>query len=265
MSERGDRGLATEASQERYETELRQGESIIDGDLESAWGWTSPAGQVRAQRRAEFLIGEAQLAPGVRCLELGAGTGEFTERIARSGCDLVALEISPATAERCRARVGAGVEVVVGNAETAEGLRGEAFDAIVGVSVLHHVNLDLCLRNTFSLLRPGGRFAFSEPNLANPQIWAERNVRAVGRWRHTTPHETAFRAPELKAMIEAAGLVVTTCEPFEFLHPATARALIPVVERVEHWLEATPARAIAGSVRVSGRRPDDGPVGHVAD
>ena len=35
--------------------------------------------------------------------------------------------------------------------------------------------------HTFSLLRPGGRFAFSEPNLANPQVWAERNVEVVRR------------------------------------------------------------------------------------
>ena len=73
-----------------------------------------------------------------------------------------------------------------GNIETGEGLDGREFDAIVGVSVLHHVELDACFAHTFPVLRPGGRFAFSEPNLANPQVWAERSFELVRRARHVT-------------------------------------------------------------------------------
>ena len=69
---------------------------------------------------------------------------------------LVAVELSPDTAERCRERVGGRAEVVVGNVETGEGLAGREFDAIVGVSVLHHVDLEATFAATFSLLRPGG-------------------------------------------------------------------------------------------------------------
>ena len=36
-----------------------------------------------------------------------------------------------------------------------------------------------------------------------------------------TPHETAFRADELRRRFEEAGFVVDVCEPFEFLHPRT--------------------------------------------
>jgi SAM-dependent methyltransferase len=149
--------------------------------------------------------------------------------------------------------------VIVGNIETAEGLEGRRFDAIVGVSVLHHVNTDLCMRNTMlPLLKEGGRFAFSEPNMANPQVWAERHIRLVGRLRHTTPHETAFHAHELRSLFERVGLEVQVCEPFEFLHPATPRALIPLVTTLESRLERSAARAIAGSVRVAGGRPEPG-------
>jgi SAM-dependent methyltransferase len=186
---------------------------------------------------------------------VGAGTGQFTMRLVESGCDLTAVEISEATAAVCQERVGDRADVVVGNVETAEGIAGRTFDAVVGVSVLHHIDLDLFLRNTLlPLLRPGGRFAFSEPNMANPQVWAERNIRPIGRMRHTTEHETAFRAAELRATLERAGLTVDVCEPFEFLHPSTPRSLIGLVERLERRLESSPARAIAGSVRVAGSR-----------
>ena len=246
--------LSATGADRRYADERRQGTNIAAGELESVWGWSSAAGRLRADRRARFLVEAARLGPGVRCLELGSGTGVFTARLAESGCDLVALELSEALAERCRARVGDRAEVVIGNVETGEGLEGRTFDAIVGVSILHHVNMELCLRNTFSTLAPGGRFAFSEPNMANPQVWAMKNVDAVGRLLHETPHETAFRVPELRRTFESAGLEVEVCEPFEFLHPATPRPLIGAVLRAERLLERTPVRAIAGSVRVAGRR-----------
>src|SRR5438477_8504033 len=112
------RRLSPERSNDRYEEERRQGERIVAADLERVWGWSGPAGSLRAQRRAEFLIEAAGLGPGVRTLELGAGTGEFTQRLVASGCELVAVELSEATAERCRSRVGDRAEVVVGNVET---------------------------------------------------------------------------------------------------------------------------------------------------
>lgn len=247
--------LSADAAARRYASERRQGVDISAGGREGIWGWSSPAGRLRADRRARFLVEAGRLGPGVRCLELGSGTGEFTARLIESGCELVALELIEALAERCRERVGDRVEVVIGNVETGEGLEGRTFDAIVGVSILHHVNMDLCLRNTFSALVPGGRFAFSEPNMANPQVWAMKNIDVVGRLLHETPHETAFRAHDLRALFEQAGLRVEVCEPFEFLHPATPPRLIGAVRRLERLLEQTPVKAIAGSVRVAGRRP----------
>jgi SAM-dependent methyltransferase len=247
------RSSAPVSARARYEAERSQGEMIAAGG-EEAWGWTSPAGRIRAGRRARFLTEAAVLGPGVRCLELGAGTGEFTRRIAESGCDLVALEISDATAAVCRERVDSSVNVVVGNAETGEGLEGE-FDAIVGVSVLHHLDVDACLSTTFKRLRAGGRFAFSEPNMANPQVWAERHIGIVRRRRHVTEHETAFSVRSLREILEKHGLEVEEAEPFDFLHPSTPPWGIRFVRGLEARLEATPLRAIAGSIRVAGRRP----------
>ena len=253
------RRLSSERSNDRYEEERRQGERIVAADLERVWGWSGPAGRLRAQRRAEFLIAAAGLGPGVRTLELGAGTGEFTQRLVGSGCALVAVELSEATAARCRSRVGDRAEVVVGNIETGEGLEGQTFDAIVGVSVLHHVNMELTLQNTMSLLRGGGRFAFSEPNMANPQVWAMKNIQFIDKRLneriHETTHETAFRMKQLRRVFEDAGFEVETCEPFDFLHPKTPERVIPTVLTLQRILERSPLRAIAGSIRIAGRRP----------
>jgi len=87
------RRLSPERRDDRYAEERRQGEQIVADDLERVWGWSGPAGTIRAQRRADFLISAAGLAPSVRTLELGAGTGEFTRRLVESGCELIAVEL----------------------------------------------------------------------------------------------------------------------------------------------------------------------------
>lgn len=250
------KSLSVEASASRYAEERRQGEAILNSGLEeAAWGWSGPAGSIRAARRAEFLIANAGLKPGVICLELGCGTGEFTRRLLNSGANIVAVELSEATANVCRRRVEGKAEVIVGNIETGEGLQHRTFDAIVGVSVLHHVNMELCLKNTISLLKPNGHFAFSEPNMSNPQVWAERHIGFVKKMRHVTEHETAFRARQLQEIFTKAGFHVNVCEPFEFLHPSTPGFCIGLMKFCERIAEATPFRAIAGSIRISGFRP----------
>jgi SAM-dependent methyltransferase len=245
--------LQAERHDERIAAERRQGELIARG-AEDAWGWQTPAGIIRADRRGRFLIKAAGLGSGVAALELGCGTGEFTARLVASGCDLTAVDVSEATAAICRDRLGASARVVVGDIEHGAGVDGP-FDAIVGVSVLHHVDLEACLATTFPKLRPGGRFAFSEPNMLNPQVWAERHLAPLRKLRHVTPHETAFRAAELRTAFERAGLVVETCRPFEFLHPATPQRAIHAVLAIERVAMRTPLRAIAGSILVAGCRP----------
>ena len=246
--------LSLAHSRERYDEERRQGQLIASGE-EKAWGWFGPAGTIRAERRAEFLIQQAKLAPGISCLELGCGTGEFTTRLTRSRCDLFGLELSEATAKRCADRVSGKASIIVGNIETGQGLEGRMFDAIVGISVLHHLNMDLCFKSTFPHLKPGGRFAFVEPNMANPQIWAERHIGFVKRWRRVTAHETAFHSRQLRRQFEAAGLVVDVCRPFEFLHPSTPRWLIRPMLFLERMLSHTPLVGIAGSIQIAGYKP----------
>jgi SAM-dependent methyltransferase len=241
-------------SSERYAAERRQGERIAAQELERIWGWSSPAGRIRADRRARFLIEAAGLAPGTRCLELGCGTGEFTTRLVESGCELTAVDISEASVARCRERVGDRAEVLVGNIETGEGLEGREFDAIVGISVLHHVDVPATLAALVPRVRSGGRFAFTEPNRLNPQVWAERRFEPLRKLRHVLPHETSFRAGELRGLFAEAGLEVELAEPFEFLHAAVPQRLIRPTLGLERVLEATPARGIAGSVRIVARK-----------
>src|SRR5215470_6599353 len=79
----------------RGDREIEHGKRLAALETETVWGWGTPAGRLRAKRRA-MLIGEgARLGPGVRVLEIGCGTGLFTEAFAATGADIVAVDISP--------------------------------------------------------------------------------------------------------------------------------------------------------------------------
>src|SRR4051812_50214135 len=84
--------------------EIEHGRLMASGDTEAFWGWQTPAGQLRARRRAGLIARGAQLRPGMRALEIGCGTGLFTEMFASTGATIVAVDISPHLLELCRQR-----------------------------------------------------------------------------------------------------------------------------------------------------------------
>src|SRR3712207_6059544 len=66
----------------RASHEIEHGKKLSMGHPEDIWGWGSPAGKLRASRRAGLIARGAGLRPGVRALEIGCGTGLFTEMFA---------------------------------------------------------------------------------------------------------------------------------------------------------------------------------------
>ena len=49
----------------------------------------------------------SHLEPGMRVLELGCGTGYFTRELARSGADVIAVDVSPELLEIAKANCSA--------------------------------------------------------------------------------------------------------------------------------------------------------------
>jgi 2-polyprenyl-3-methyl-5-hydroxy-6-metoxy-1,4-benzoquinol methylase len=78
----------------RAEHEIAHGRKLAEADSELIWGWGTPAGKLRAQRRGALIAQGARLSPEVTALEIGCGTGLFTETFARSGARIVAVDIS---------------------------------------------------------------------------------------------------------------------------------------------------------------------------
>lgn len=96
--------------------------------------------------------------------------------------------------------------------------------------------------------------SFCEPNLLNPQVWAERKFRRF--FPYVSPDETAFYAPSLRRQLLSAGFSDVEIEPFDWLHPSVPERLIGPVKFLEKILEGTPGlRQFAGSLRICATKP----------
>jgi SAM-dependent methyltransferase len=236
--------------------EIKHGEWLARHDTEAVWGWGTPAGQLRAQRRADLIARGGQLGPGKRVLEIGCGTGNFTELFAGSGAHIIAVDISPDLLERARKRGLPPDRVTFLKKRFEECNVDGPFDAVIGSSILHHLDIGAALPRILSLLRPGGWFSFAEPNYLNPQVFLERKLRFLPVFQYTSPDETAFIRWSFARQLAAAGFTGISTVPFDWLHPRTPPKAMSAVLKLGAIIERTPGlREFSGSLYIKAHRP----------
>lgn len=236
----------------RAEHEVSHGRWLAEQDTEKVWGWNTPAGRLRALRRAQRIIDGAELRTYSRVLEVGCGTGLFTELFAATGARIVAVDISPELLQKARKRDLPSNQVSFLEKQFEDCAVDGPFDAIIGSSILHHLDIDRSLERMKALLKPGGRLAFAEPNMLNPQVYLERKFQFLPIFSYTSPDETAFVRWKLSTKLRDAGFHNISIEPFDWLHPSTPEPLIDLVQRIGRLLEALPiVREFAGSLTIS--------------
>ena len=241
------RGMSSLAA--RLERERQHAHEILASE-ERNWNWHTPAGRIRFERRVKFLSEAADPSRRneARVIEVGAGTGTYSGRLGDAYPGLIATDISPDLLKRASERYG-HVKFEVMDAHQINVPDGSV-DAIVGCSILHHLEWDRAVRDYFRALKPGGSIRFSEPNLLNPQIFLQKSIPFLKRMAGDSPDEYAFTRIGIARTLRKAGFSRVKVVPFEFLHPATPERLIERLTSVESWLERSPLREIGGSILI---------------
>lgn len=234
--------------------ELEHGKFLAPNAVE-IWGWGTPAGQMRASRRAHLLLEYANIHYGMDVLEYGCGTGLFSRQLAASGANLISIDLSPDLITEAKKDPVKNVTYLVGDIESLD-YPTNTFDAVVGSSVLHHVDSVKALTEAFRVVKPGGRVAFAEPNMMNPQIAVQKNVPFVKRTMGDSPDETAFFRWTIRRELQKIGFVHVIVKPHDFLHPAIPEGFISFMKKFGSFLEAVPLiREFAGSLLLAGTKP----------
>ncbi len=158
------------------------------GDLEGAVNYTT------------WILDEFAPCLGGKILEVGAGQGTYTQRLAAYG-PVTALEPSAAQCDVLRHRLTQHdpVTVVCGDLSALDG-QSEVFDAVVLTNVLEHIADDHeALEQLHRLLRPGGRLC----------IWVPAFELLYGPFDRDIGHHRRYRKQPLRRLVETHGFEVT--------------------------------------------------------
>ncbi len=218
---------------------------------------TSP---VKLRWRALTVRHCFHVLPGESVLELGAGSGLWTEHLTS-----VLRGENPITAAVFNDdyRLTAGQRNlahtrVVRIHNLLEDLPAESFDYVVGTAILSHRLYPQNLRAIRRLLKPGGQILFFENNYWNPQVFLKNAIPALGRWTGNASCQIGMRKFQLLHMASHQGFTHVEIIPYDIVHPLTPRWLVPSVQSLAFILEHTPGiRELCGTLYIWAKKPGD--------
>jgi ubiquinone/menaquinone biosynthesis C-methylase UbiE len=152
------------------------------------------------------LIARAELAEGLRVLEIGCGTGNVTVRAKRAhpGADLTGSDPDPLALARAqrKARGLSGIRFERAYAQELPHADGE-FDRVLSSMMLHHLDEDVkvgALAEVHRVLRPGGRLHIVD-------IGGHTTVHhgLAARWMKDNPHAAGNLGDSIPRLLRTVG------------------------------------------------------------
>lgn len=236
--------------------EIAHGKKIANV-AEKIWGHSKKAGRERVLRRIKLMVEWGDINSTSRTLELGAGTGEFTRYLAKTGTELTAVDISADLLAMAQKKIESfeNVQFVVDDAEQLSALADNYFTNIVGNAVLHHLDHSIALRTCWRKLQKGGSIFFTEPNMLNPQVALQKNISWLKRLVGDSPDETAFFRWQIKKVLKQIGYRDIIVRNFDFLHPLLPDFLADVLNMPLRVLEFVPlVKEFSGSLLIYAKK-----------
>jgi SAM-dependent methyltransferase len=221
-------------------------------------------GEGAYRRLLALFTALARPKPGERCIDLGCGTGAFTQRVRRFGLELTGMDISPASIERANA-TSQGERYLVGDIRET-GLAAASFDIVVLSGVLHHLlTRDIrrqVLAESARILKPGGRVWSFDPSAHSPSMRLYRDPRSpLYSAKGKTENEVLIDRHELAQDLRDAGFADVGVRgaagiTYAYIEGRVARLVLPLYNVYERVLRRSPFEDRWGTFLIgSGVRP----------
>lgn len=240
---------------DNQQKELEHDKKIL-AQAEKIWGRAGKAGELRLKERTEMIIDYCNIGPDKKILEIGCGTGALTEELAKTGAKIITTDIFPDFLRIVESKIKTGnVTFEIADAQRLDAFSDNTFDAVCGLSILHHLDINKTLSNIYRVLKLGGKIAFSEPNMLNPQIAIQKNIPFIKKILGDSPGETAFFSWQMKKNLKKCGFGKFSVTPFDFLHPSIPDSLADFFSKTSYLLGKTPLiKEIAGSLFITAKK-----------
>ena len=200
-------------------------------DVENPDGYANTMGRYKTRKELAFLSAHLT-GDRLDILDVGGGSGRFAIPLADRGHRVTVVDISRDALRLVQARRPQGISTRLGDFLTER--FDSAFDAVIGVESVQlftSVTLEQLFARVHSLLRPGGRFVFTQ---LNTQSWRY----AVHRLRERSEIYNASTPRGYRTALQSAGFQVLAVEGFVWMpFPACSNSrLIPAFESMERAL-----------------------------
>ncbi len=168
---------------------------------ESPWATFNTNGQQQIFRLFEQLIKPQQ---GEVVLDMGCGTGEFSEKLHSYGLKVKGVDISKKAVEFCRKKYAStSILFEVQDIEKTT-YADNSVDIIFLGGVLHHFPYrEAVFREAYRILKKNGRIFAFDPNFYNLILWVYREK--LGIKTQKTENEVLIKAEKVKKELQDAG------------------------------------------------------------
>ena len=198
------------------------------------------------------------ILPGERILEVGAGSGLWTECVTdvlKARNPITAAVFNRDLAERAERKRLSNVHVAYTKDLTSQ-FEAESFDYIVGTAILCHNAYADNLRLLRHLLKPGGQILFFEANHWNPQVFLKNAIPALGRWAGHACCQVSMRKHRLMKAASHEGFTHIEIIPFDIVHPRLPRAMVKAFQSLSYIVEHAPLiKEACGTLYIWARKP----------
>lgn len=190
-------------------------------DKYTAW-FKTPIGKLVMDTEKTMTLGLLKPTSGDVILDVGCGSGIFTEFFIDAGADVIGLDISvPMIRDACVRLQGKSFSSIAGTMYNLP-FDDECFDKTVSITALEFVpDAQRAVDEMFRVTKPGGWIVVSTLNSLSS--WAERRTKVAEVNKQSIFREAYFRSPdELRGLSSEKGLLRTVVHFSKHEDPSAA-------------------------------------------
>jgi ubiquinone/menaquinone biosynthesis C-methylase UbiE len=149
-----------------------------------------------------LFVKHVQPKKGERAIDMGCGTGEFSNKLNQFGLQVTGLDISEKSIRHCKEKYGESITFETKDIENT-GFPDNSVDIIFFGGILHHFpNSEKVFAEAHRILKKGGRVFAFDPNYYNLIIWTYREL--LGVQKQKTENEVLMKAEQIKEKLKKA-------------------------------------------------------------